>query len=473
MSLKRFYHPIKYDSLNIAALGLLLFFSNYCLSSEIQDLTTELKAIDQKHQNFSTKFYSKFSSHASIQLQSFQNIDSLEKVISSNIGKDRTLATGLIMKNLPMLKNNYDSLAIIEIMKILLEQNEFNSAKKLFELLKQDGDIDILSNITYLFANFSFQRKEWAQTLNYLDNAVNDLSGEDYNHALLIKGISLQKLAEHRKSITEYEKISLSSKYYPSARINMAIANIRQGWWTDGHNLIKNLLQKSEGNSLNRLYLILGYSFLKQEYYRNSRESFRNVGLNSPYTNRALLGIALTAANQKDYIGALNAVRILKKKNTSDLPVDESHLLMPYFYEKLQQHTTASTGYSQAVSYYQRRVAGIYNTLQSEIKPSQYPIILNGIVTTNINNNLVKFSPTYPNYFFNNYLVLKSYSTQLAKINNQKLNNDFLQLKTEYETIIIKMINNLLKQKIEQLNSYMDQSRFGLARLYDNNLVNK
>lgn len=477
MPVQHFFNLIKHYAASIIGLTLLLTTSRYSISSEIQDFTSELKVIDQQHHNFSEKFHHQYATQKQEKLPSFQSIDSLENVVLQHLENDKLLATSTIVKNMPLLKNNYDSLAIIKLIKTLLDQNEWNSAKSLFDLLKQDGEITLLSNVAYLFADFSFQRNAWEQTLQHLDGAIGDLASEDYFHALLIQGISLQRLAKHRKSITIFEKILPSSKYYPAARINMAIANIRQGWWTDGHNLIQEILTTSEKNNqestLNRLYLTLGYSFLKQEYYRNSRESFRNVSLNSLYTNQALLGIALTAANQKDYVGALNAVRILKNKETSDLPVDESFLLMPYFYEKLQQHTTASTGYSQAVSYYQGRIAGIYNILQSNIQLAEYPIFIKDDVFININNNLINLSSTYPDYFFKNYLMLENYRKYIALPSNNKLNTSLAKLKREYETIIQAMITNRLNQRVEQLNSYMDQSRYGLARLYDNNLVNK
>jgi hypothetical protein len=257
----------------------------------------------------------------------------------------------------------------------------------------------------------------------------------------------------------------------------MAIANIRQGWWTDGHILIEQALAQSESKqqeeSLNRLYLTLGYSFLNQEYYRHSRNAFRKVGLRSTYTNKALLGLSLTAANQEDFIGALNAAKILKQQTTYALPVDEAYLLIPYYYEKLQQHTTATSGYTEAVTYYQKRISKIKTLINSPIDVSHYLVKNQQTTSILIENNPINFSQDYPEFILENYIKLHRYPPYLAILDNEELNEEFTQLRDTYENLIKNMIHTILKQRIQHLNSYMDQSRFGLARLYDNNLVAK
>ncbi len=436
----------------------------------------EFDRIDTLHHVFSENFHKHLSTRPDNRMINYQSPKLLKKAVKDLTDKNENmLAVSLIIRNIPMLKNNYDNLVIFDFIDLLLVNNEWNSANLLYNWLKKEGDRTLVSNTSYLFAKYSFKRQKWRTTLNYLENSINDLAGEEYNYALLMQGIAHQHLKNHRTAIVSYKKIPDSSNYYVSARLNMAIANIRQGWWTDGYLLIKHVLNKPQlenhEESLSRLYLTLGYSFLNQEYYRDSREAFRNVGTDNSHTNSALLGISLSAANQEDYIGALNAVRILKEKKTFELPVDEAHLLMPYYYEKLQQDTTATSAYTEAIQYYQGRISDIKNILQSDLNISKLEFSHTGNTSVSLNGNPINISLNYPDYFIENYILLKTYRPHLALIDNPGLNAEYHELQKKYETEIDRIIRNILEKRIEYLHSYMDQCRFGLARLYDNNLV--
>lgn len=242
----------------------------------------------------------------------------------------------------------------------------------------------------------------------------------------------------------------------------MALANIRQGWWTDGHQIISQLLASKQTTgqekALNRLYITLGYSLLNQAYYRNARKTFQLVGLNSRYSNQALLGIALTAAYQGDYIGALNATRFLKEKQKDkqqdDLPIDESYLLMPFFYEKSQRLATASLGYSQAVSYYQDKISTLTQLIAAPINLASHPIELNNGVSMNINNKHIDLSANYPSYFFTQRQNAEQLKSWQAKLNNPKLSQDLSSIMQAYDVLTVKMVKSIMHNKVAQLSSY-------------------
>ncbi len=465
-------------TIKIFAAFTLFFFavSSSASTDAVDDISALIESADQNHQLFSAHFQTFLFVQPQWAPQKYKEINPLllevEKFISKN---ESILAANIIVNNITVLKKYYDDKNITYFINILLNQNDTKTANTIFDLIKDEGDQTLISNTTYVFATFSFKRNKWKKTLQLLDDIINDLPGENYYHALLMQGISLQKLKKHRESIAHYEKIKPISKHYLAARLNIAIANIRQGWWTDAHIIIKNALKSVENvkeeEALNRLYLTLGYSLMNQEFYRDSRNYFRNIGIGSVFANRALLGITLTAANQSDFVGALSTTNILKNKQTYDLPVDESYLLVPYFYEQLQQLTTASAGYLEAINYYQKRIADIQTILDSEINLNNHPINIGINTTIKINDNLVVFSHEYPDFFFENYLKLKFYEKYFKNNVNEKINTEYHQLNSEYKNITVKIIRNILQKRIKHLASYMNQSRFGLARLYDNNLV--
>ena len=268
--------------------------------------------------------------------------------------KEPIYSVSLILRNLDLINSNLDNRSILLFISKLLENNEWKTASKLFDDIKREGEKSLVSNISFIFARHHFENNEWELCLEYTSDIFADLPENDASYARLIAGVSMQNLKQHRKAIELYEKIPVKSPSYLYARLNMAVAYIRQGWWTDARHVINqaltmDTLNVNKDDMIDRLYLVLGYSLLQKEYYRDSREAFRNISKDSQYEHRALLGIGLSSANQGDYIGALNVLNLLKSKNKIDLSVEESYLLFPYVYKKLNQQMTASTAYNEAI----------------------------------------------------------------------------------------------------------------------------
>lgn len=439
-------------------------------------IITGLTEVDRLHQEFSASLHNRLIKNNTFNFHKVKSIKQLKFLVQDLVKRNEPVAAAnLIIYNIPYLQNNYDNLAIFDFISLLLEQNEITTANQLFTLLKNEGDRTLYSNAAFHFASYHYKRRNWNRVLALLSDTVNDLAPAENHQALLMLGIALQNKLNHRDAINSYNKIPPSSHVYIPARLNMAIANIRQGWWTDAHTIINdvlasNLPAKNE-ESINRLYLTLGYSFLYNEYYRNSRDAFRNVGLKSRHTNRALLGLALTAANQNDYIGALNAVRVLKNSNSHDLTLDESYFLMPYLYEKLQQHTTASAGYSEAISYYDNRISRINEIMDADRELYKYALLIDNKGRIQFDTMTLDLSEKFPEYIVNNYINLESYTAVIDKLGDKSIADKFDNLLNEYAMVLRSMVSNLLQKRVLYLNSYKDQSRYGLARLYDNTLA--
>ena len=471
-------------SIYISLLCLGSLVSTLSVAAELDSYQTQLDAVDKTHQSFSNDFYKKIVKTPALKAARFNSIELLSQAVNSEKNSNNTvISVALIIRNQFLLTREYDHPDVISLVKEVLDNNALVHAQALIKAINRQGDDNVSAQLNYLLADFYFQRKKWPTVLTYLKDSISDLPLAQYNHALLMTGIVLQQQGEHHLAIKAYEKVAVASKYYTAARFNMALANIRQGWWTDGHQIISQLLTSQETENLektlNRLYITLGYSLLNQAYYRNARKTFQLVGLSSRYSNQALLGIALTAAHQDDYIGALNATRFLKEKQKDkaqdDLPIDESYLLMPFFYEKSQQLATASLGYSQASSYYQDKISAITQLINSPLNLDNTSVVMskNTVMTiANANNTTrIDFLASYPQYFFVQHDNASQFMGQLASLNNPKLSQHLAALSKAYDGLIVKMAKSIMQNRVTQLSSYLNQSRYGLARLYDNNTV--
>lgn len=427
--------------------------------------------LDAEYSQFSSAMYGSLSSTSTpMDYRSFDLIVAEAKHMYRQGNTANAIA--LLMSHKKLLKDNINSRGIIDVENLFLSAYEFNTAMRYLKYIKDQSDPSIINNVEYAFAKYYFSQDRWQKTISSLQDIINDLPAAAYQHALLMQGISLQNTRKQRKALSAYKNISSHSDDYVAARINMAIANTRQGWWTDAYDILKNLLKrndvKTDKRLSDRIHTLIGYIFLQQEYYRNSRNAFRNVELRGLYTDQALLGIALDAGYQHDYVGALNAARILKDKNSSTLQVDEAHLLLPYFYEKLGQMTTASAGYTDAISYYKKRLARLKNTIGAVSSNSWLPSISGTSIT--INGEGIDLGGDLPPSFFRQYALLKIYKPVIEKLNIPSLHRQYNNLLVEFHRLIVTSTANALKDKVSYLTDYMNQSRYGLARLYDKNL---
>ena len=431
--------------------------------------------VDKEFTAFSSSFYRFY-----LPAQHYQQIDNVNTLLTKakTHYQDNNVAdsVALLIHNVSTIKKNVNSKSIIEIENILLESAEFNTAQSLLDIIKQESDPSLVSNVLFAFAKYHFSRNDWETTVTLIEKIANDLPPTDYQHAMFMEGLSLQKLRKHREAIKVYKKIPKNSEYYTMAQINMAVSNFRQDWWTDAHiiinKLLKNPLVTKDKELSDRLHTIIGYSFLQLEYFRNSRDAFRNVSLDGEYTHQAIIGIALDAAYQKDYIGALNAARILENKHGHDLESDESHLLLPYFYEKLHQNATASAGYTSAINYYETRLNSIDAASKTNISVFKKAILDGHTENISVNGEEISLNKYLPAAFFRQVSILNAYRNKIHQAKNKYIKDKFQSLENAFANNMQTITNAILKKKAGFITDYMNQCRYGLARMYDNSASN-
>lgn len=461
---------LKCSPLNISlclTYSLAVFFSTP-LFADTNAIKKQIDLLEAEFRDLSSSYYQDASVNTDEKLRQIKDIDRLHTEVKRLIDNENSIsAIKLLYLNIYTINDNIDHKALFDFTELLLEKNEWNLANSLLTTIQSEGDQYILSTMQFIFAKYHARRSEWEQVNELLDGTFSELALENAAYAYLLDGVALQNLKKHRQAIDSFNKVPKSSKYYAYAQLNTAIANIRQGWWTDARatiNEVINFIQKDNSDELiNRLYLVLGYALLQKEYYRDARDAFRHIGLESRYTNRALLGIGLTATSQGDFVGGLNALTILKDKQTPDLSVDESYLLIPYVYEKLQQEITVAASYTDAMNYYQQRM-GVLEQLSfqhTEFRNTIYNDTTSSII---IDNNSLDYGKWYPESFISNYRQLIELSS-IAKNDITKSNIE--QLISKHDAVFQKIITELLNKRKEYVKSYLNQSRYGLARLYD------
>lgn len=391
------------------------------------------------------------------------NQNTLNSTVDDAIQTNKhTTAILLLALNIQRLKSSIDSPAVISHFSYLLNQEVYPLANELLHLAESVNDAYVVSRMHFQLAQYFYHRGQYTLAQKHLTaiEARNALTAAQSDYATIIFGVTLQHQKNHRGALKYYETIKPKSPYFGYAQLNKAVVYIRQGWWTDAKLAIDSALgQQPSSNTeefTNRLHLVLGYNQVQHEFYRNARESFRNITLESQYADRALLGIGLCALNQGDYVGAINAFGILKSKNKTNISVAESYLLYAFTHEQMSQPSIASAMYEEAIAYFNKRIRetdAVLVQLQTQLPAD------------NLTAPLSENTQVLPDFYKARKRNLQ-YLTSEAKATATKTVLAKALEEQRKETHKLAM-QAFLKEK-DILVSYLSQAQFGQAKLFDN-----
>lgn len=449
---------------------LLLTVITVCSYAATGNLATQQK-LDDEYKKVSTLAYRELANTASYKLPQIELNILINEIVRADKENKPEHAIVLVAANMAIIQKNINSKELDDVSAILLKHHAVGMAEEISQLINNQGDRYSQAKQSFEFAKYEANVNHWDNAFDWLKkiDVANELSKENGDEAYIIYGAALQYKKKHREGLSYYARVKSDSALYPIAQLNTALGHIRQDWWTDAHISIEQALSTTGKNDVeiaNRLYTILGFSQLQQGFYRHARDSFRNVKIKSAYANRALLGIGLAALNQEDFVGALNAFNQLKTHSESDMPVAQSYLLAAFTLTRLKQNETASVSYTEAINYYEQKT-NFYDGLANEIKNSSSAsqmsaasLLINKICTDN-----AKEEPELS-------LLAEKLNT-LNRLNRHPLSpNTLLQINKAYGNIFppfLAKANEVIAKKQLVFNSYLNQSRFGLTKLYDTN----
>lgn len=384
-----------------------------------------------------------------------------ETAIANN---DAITAIATIARNMPAITQQIHLPQVQKITALALSLHDLTVAEALLKHAQNQGDTFSEARITFELAKYKGNQARWADVLAMLKTSgiIESLTKDDAAEANLLIGTALQQQKKHRESMSYYEKIKPDSVHYRLAQLNLATANIRQDWWTDAQVAIQSAV-KINGTKKDeldyRLYTVLGYSQIQFGFYRDARESFRNISLNSSYTNRALLGLGMAALHQEDFVGALSAFNHLHEKQEKDISVAEAYLLRSFTLRQLGQHEAALAGYQEAVAYYSRldkEQAAVLSNITN--KTTTIPLSKDIFLRTESRKDKQLGQLAEKIGLIANLLSQPLSSNRITELTNSKI---------ALEKYYLTTAQKLLAAEQEAIISYLSQSKFGLATLYD------
>lgn len=422
------------------------------------------------YQSLIGEIYQSLRSDESSNVTIHKNISNINYQFNKFLKSGNELkAIELIRNNFELITDHYDSEITVHALDLLYKYNLISPAKTIHGQINNYGDKPLISAANFSTSIYHYLSGDWDKVLTLLENRYDDLAESEYSYAHFISGVSYQYKKEHKNAINHFSLIKETSKYYYPAQLNMAISLIKIDWWSDAYDIVLKLekLNKQSNNAyLERLYTIIGYTFINKDMHRDARNIFKKVTLGSEYTNRALVGLAISAINQKDYIGALNAVNTIKDSNYHDLSFHEAYILSPYIFYLLKKTLTAESDYKNSFEYYDAVID----------KMTRFKKRLDPKIESNANiHSLASF-----NVYDEAFLVNDNIIIDLNRILNQL---DYLKINhTNASGTLLNKINKLynniqdyihdykidqIEKRIYIIREYKNQIRLGLASIYD------
>ncbi|GEM_PF-4123530 len=439
-------------------------------------LAKQLEELDQRYRALSAELYDNYVDPDGVQavsgpmrLETLVGPMQLEKKVRKYLADEEPIrAIAAIYQNKELVLKQVRRGTIMGFVQLMLDHNEWQMANELFDHIKKTGLEFQATNTAYMFAKFHFRRNEWVQCLHALrqisKGKISAVHMDLYN---LMYGVSLQHEGRYTEAISYYRLITPGSEYQLYATLNKASAQLNHGGTLEQTKQLQahlsNELLLMPNEMRDYLTLMSGYYFLENKEYAAAREAFGRVPMKSLYFNRALLGVAFAAARQGDYTRALRYTAILREKGSTDLAVDEAHLLNAYILARSRHLRAASTAYSSAVNYYAERIKDVDSFLNQTLDSESVFDLASDI-------NLMHEFPEARSLFDNmkNLGIFLVRSEMFAQ--ERYYYQQIRTLYNEYTAVLETMVRAYMLARRERLANYLSQSRFGLVQMFDTGL---
>jgi hypothetical protein len=234
---------------------------------------------------------------------------------------------------------------------------------------------DVRNAAWFHLARLQYLRGDWTTSAESLDR----VAGE-FDRSLLPELESTAiNLAIRRNDLQSAESQLAAVRYAQDQRhylyFNLANAYSRQQDFGKANHLYERLaaLPVSQLPTLREEQLALrdrgltsaGYARLLQGEHQLAIDQFLQVRLDSPWSQRALLGYGWAAAELGDYRLALTPWQTLSQGSLTDPSVQEARLALPYAYENLEAKGQALNAYLDAESAFEAEIARIDDLIAS------------------------------------------------------------------------------------------------------------
>ncbi len=245
-------------------------------------------------------------------------------------------------------------------------------AAAIFEqLLAQHPKAEVRDRAWFYLGKNYYERADFDAASAMLGRSGDHLSpGLAQERDYLRANIALKRGDLANGSIPAGKVDEAMSPWQPYVLFNRGVLQSTQGNAQDAKKTFAQLaalpLVEEEHKALrDRAFTAAGYTALGAGETQQALDSFRQVRLNSPFADKALLGYGWAAAQLKDFQLALQPWQELNQRPLLLPAVQEGLLAVPYAYEQLHAPAQALQEYERAEQLYLQEIARIDGATQT------------------------------------------------------------------------------------------------------------
>jgi Tfp pilus assembly protein PilF len=404
----------------------------------------------------------------------------------------------LIAEKKGLLPNHQESARLLSGV-IYLDLGMLSHAQKIFsELLSEESlKNELLARLEFYLGKLHYRQGDYSQAKIKLEKVVAVLNTTLKDEGLIMLSniaISMDQKALARSWLM---KISKNSKLAEFSRYNLGVSWLREGDLVNAKPFLSDipLDRNSEQSEIladdeqliiksikDKAKVALGYYYLAHKDYKNAREQFLRVRLDSLQTNKALLGIGWSYLETDQYNKALSHWMELSSRDVRDIAVQEVLLAVPYALQKLGSQQEALNAYLKASDSYQKQITLIDKLIlqieQGRLLESTVTRMLliqdNDLSSENLNDDGIKDSNLFGDEFdYYLFELISEHQFNEGFRSYQKLG--VLSGVLQYWEQQLPVFNEILKankisfnKKIPLVDSYLTEGAF---EKYENELL--
>ncbi len=231
------------------------------------------------------------------------------------------------------------------------------------ELRKPRDSVDA-SRAWFYLGKLAWQRGDAARAADTLANMENGYAGPVREEAGYLRASAALSLGDASGAESYVTGLPEDSRWRHYLAYNLGASYASREDWASATtwfgSITEHTPESPESRALrDRTLTAAGYAWLAAGELEQSAGAFRQVRLEGPYANRALLGYGWSHAGRDEYLEALSPWRQLASRSLLDESARESLLAVPYAYTQLDRPGVALREYRHAGERYSEALAGL------------------------------------------------------------------------------------------------------------------
>jgi len=237
-------------------------------------------------------------------------------------------------------------------------------------LLDKSVHASIRNQAAYRLAHIAFTKSAYEDALADLDRIDDKATSKLKQKAALLRGQSLIALQRYPEAITVLKTVNATPEVDAFAKYNLGVAYLGLKDVASAYKVLNVVGTLPPSNRdvaalRDKANLTIGAALLKEQKAAEAKPYFERVQLDSAFANKALLWVGWADAAGGQYEQALVPWTMLRKRDITDVAVQEAMLAAPYGYSQLKAFGQSAVLYGEAVDKINKEVQRLDDSIRS------------------------------------------------------------------------------------------------------------